>query len=817
METRQQVLYELLGSTSLLYRHAPSYTLFHESTRKNPSENDLVRWRNEFLCRHRIKARFFDTSVRLSSKKPRIADEDEVTPLLRLKDLRSKLPRNPEIVPCVTSDEEHRNKLLEEVRRAMFPNNPALPITTTKLDRTYATDFLQTCGPFPRQQIATRGRLLAAERTNAAPEYLAPFYSDVLMWGLSDKKREASFSEKQSELHLQAREHGNCLVSFRCPCCQTTRCLIHSTGDMLSKLCLSTLDLPQERGRVHPTNREGKRVTRHEVQIGERILQISECTPWETGIGYFLIRTGNFCTVVTVESLKDCTFRVKLGNRIDLRSLSPSCSSFRPRNVATHPRYGNSFTDPLVAVVSKVDGSMSANVVHRGISEPVRHTIGNLQNIELLEFSNSHPMILHASATSYVRPALVNNFVTKRPMLGHGSSLYTIDLRSNQAAFQWSPSAAEFVTESVHSISGIVSDFNSDHSMFIASTSAARCWEVDSRMPYKAMNSWSLPELCNSMGINAHTSDLHGNGMLLYQPRNEYKDGVSRPFLSVEKSLGAFGMCVYQKPLVCAFMETQSLEVSGCPELTGVSVARSSIFPLPDVSDKVFTCGIASFRDDISCILTSTQRSLLDYTNDPSMALSVITMTSNGDLYSSMLLECNDQENPQGAPLQFSGSFRRLPLDGLVDKSKNPKSLVRQGVGGFKLRSFLGVDSTIPSSKLKTTIVETRSDCDPFNSIPLNEIRHDGASASNVCGINEAETENNETDGIPNNPGVMSNANAGTTARSILFDIAIQDIQVSDDVMQPLASSTGQQELVGLGNRLWTQPTPNIELSSADF
>jgi hypothetical protein len=816
MDNRKQVLYELLGSTSLLYRHTSSYTLLHESTKKNPSENDLVNWRNEFVSRHRIKARFFDTSVRLSSKKPRNEEENEVViPLRTPRGLGQESPRNPDVVPVTTTDEEHRNKVLEEIRRAMFPNNPALPITTKRLDQTYATEVLQTCGPYARNQIATRGRLVAAERTNASPEYLAPFNSDVLKWGLTERKREIVFTETQSELHLEARQHGNCLVSFRCPCCRTTRCLIHSTGDMLSKLCLSTLDLHQERGRVLPTDREKKRVTKHEVEIGERILQISECTPWKEGIGYFLIRTSNFCIVISITCLNDCMFQIKLGKRIDLRSLSRLLPSFRPRDVATHPKYGNSSTDPLVAVVSKVDGCESTNVVHCGISVPVRHTIGNLQNIELLEFSHSHPMILHASATSHVRPALANNFVTKRPMLGHGSSLYTIDLRSNQAAFQWSPSAAEFATESAHSISGIVPDYNGEYSLFIASTSAARCWEVDSRMPYKEVNSWSLPGLCHGMGINAHTSDLHGNGILLYQPRDDYKDGVLRPFLSVEKSIGSFGMCVYQKPMVGAIMETQSLEVSGCPEMAGVSAVRSSIFPLPDVSDQVFTCGIASFRDDISSILSSTQRSKLGYANDPSMALSVITMTSNGDMYSSILLECNDHEKSEAAPSHFVGRSRRLPFDGLVDTAKTPKLLVRQGVGGFKLRARLSVDTPIPSSKITTTIVETRSDCDPFTSISLKEIRQSGTSISS--GINHAN-ENNVMDGIPTYQPVMSSANTGINgSNSILFDIAVQDLQVSDDVVQSQASGNAQQDLIALGNRLWTQPTPNIELSSPGF
>ena len=793
MEEKKQVVYELLGSPSLLYRHAPSYTLLHECNRKEPSRLDLPRWRTEFVRHHRIKARFFDTSARLSGKKPRVAEEE-------YEDYQDKqdAPTEP--------DEGHNAIVLAEIRRKMFPNNPAMPTALKQLDRTFSTGEKKSFGTLTKEIIMT-SRQIALERTNAAPEYLAPFYSENLKWGLGDEKETSTV---QPEFYLEPRQHGNCLVSFRCPCCQSTRCVIHPTGEMLSKICVSTVKLPQEKGAEPPKRK--KFVRTHELEIGERILQLEECSPWETGTGYFVIRTSSFSTLVSIETNGNCSFDIKLVNRMDLRSLSRNRPSFRPRDVTAHPKYGNSFTDPLVAAISMPACASMANVIHCGIDSPIRHNIDNLQNIDLVEFSTSHPRVLHASATSHVRPALIPNFVSKRPMLGHGSSLYTVDLRSNQATFQWSPSAEEFVTESVHSVSGIVSDWNKEHSLFVASTSAGKCWEIDSRMPYKALNSWSLPGLCHSMGTNAHRGDLHGGGTLLHQPRNVYKDGVLRPFLSVDKSHGDFGLCIYQQPLMRPLLETTSLELSGGPGLDGVSVARSSVFPLPDVSNHVFTCGVASFRDTVSSILTSRQCSELGYANDPSMALCVVTMTQNGDLYSSILLECNDLETTKAVLLNGFGGARRLSAATFVDDNgSRRKPWVEKGEGGFELRTFLGDVPATPSSQLKRTCVESRSDCAQFTAIPYHEMRQGGA-------CKEKAGENNQTPPTATWQNCASSAETGGNA-SLQLDKAVQDLQMDDyeiTTARRRVRDSGQQDVVALAGRLWTQPTPNVELSN-DF
>lgn len=804
-----QVLYEVLGSPSLLYRHAPSYTLLHESTRKAPSVRDAARWKTDFLSSHRIKARFFDTTVELTAKKQRLV-EDEVPPQHPQRGPRPNSGGKQKVTSGIQSDEEQHSRVLEEIRNAMFPKNPGLSVTMRKIDQTYQpANLRRRFGPTFAKEVFTCQRQIAMERMNASPEYLAPFDSNVLMWGLSDEGRAQPSEPEQS--NAERRDHGNCLVAFRCPCCKATRCLMHPSGDMLSTLCVSTLELPQETGLIPFADKHTKSASRHEIEIGERILQVSECSHWTTGIGYFLVRTSNYCTVVSIESTGNCMFHIKSVKRLDLRSMSISAPSFRPLYASANDRYGsNSFTDSLIAVVSRLDRARTANVVHCGIDAPVKHTIENLEMIDLIEFSGRHPMILHSAATSHMRPALVDNFVTKRPMLGLGSSLYTIDLRSDQAAFLWSPSAAEFVTECVHSISGLLSDTNRKNSLFVASTSAGKCWEIDSRMPYRALDSWTLPGLCQSMGVNTYCGDLHGCRTLLHQPRDDYRDGVLRPFLSVDTSVEAFDFCVYQRPVTRPLLESQSLELLSGPGLEGVSATRSSVFPLPDVSSTVFTCGITSFRDSVSSILNDRQCKHLEYTSTPSMALSVITMTNMGDLYSSVLLECSDRERTQGTKPASTGGSKCLSVAPLVDDGKpTSKSFIKRPEGGYKMRSVLGDFPATPNSKITKTIVETRSECEPFISIPLHEIRQRGVGVARQMGSEGGRRKDSDVDHTASRQSIMSGSTGILTSSSDQLSGALDDLRSSTNELIARNGEGGCQDLAALGRNVWSQASPN--------
>mmetsp|Transcript_14411 Transcript_14411/g.23810 ORF Transcript_14411/g.23810 Transcript_14411/m.23810 type:complete len:826 (-) Transcript_14411:72-2549(-) len=790
-QQKKQVTYELLGEPMLLYRHAPSYTLLHNCTRQPTKSNYpdlLVRWKATLAEPNRVKARFYDPGARFTptldfcEDYEEAADADTATPAKNNK-------RSSEYLNLEGTDAA----ILEQIRKKMFPKNAMLTKTLKFLDQTYRDPDNEIDMSHRKEEVGDCEKDLMIERGNAAPEYLAPFGTAALEWGFNEKTDPvdevpviaSNHSEPVTQVPFYGPlEHGNCLVSFQCPSADCTQCLVHPTGEMLSKVCISSVHLPTQESVEEGGRRRTERDT--ELEIGERILQIVECAPWgeaADNVGYFVVRSSNYTTLIRIRytaGKQVQKFKIKLVKRIDLRSLTHRPANFRPRHVAAHPKYGDSFTEQLVAIVSHSD-SKTSNVIHCGVEEPLKHIISNLQRIELAEFSTSNPMVLHAAATSYIRPTMVPHLMHKRPMLGHGSSLYTIDLRSNKATFQWSPSAEQFVMEGFHSISGILSDWDGKgHSLFASSTTAGKMFEIDARMPCKTMNSWHLPGLCQNMGVNMTSSDLHGGGTLLHLPRHqEYRDGVIRPIYSVDKSLGAFGLSVYQQPLVRSLLGTASLELLS----SGIDgAARSSMFPLPDVSRSVFTCGITSFRDKVPSFLTAQHCSELGYSIDPEMALSVVTMTNNGDLYCHTLLETNDSEQPRA--VQLDSGATGLQVKNFVSNDTRATSWTESKHGGFSFRVCLRDTPAVPSAKLLPINASTRSDCEPFDCVPFPQVHLRKNQVGSMMNISDGDTSNLEQ-----------------ATRESLNGLQGDTITAA----QHPARASGQQDLDILGDRFWKE------------
>jgi hypothetical protein len=778
---RRQVMHELLGEPTLLYRHAPSYTLMHDCTRQASSEKDFMRWRSSLLEESRNKARFYDTGLWFSdyyntAKRPRLADKDSGGGAASVKEDAA---------------------LLLETRKSMFPDTLVCH-TLDAFGQPYCDkdDLSRIKWSMYTNEIHDTVKDLIREREHASPEYLAPFCSAALAWGLSEEKVPEKgkvlkvvgppSDQATPNLHYGPVEHGNCLVSFWCPCCQSTPCLVHPTGEMLSKVCVSNIQLPVEDKTRNPCRCNPQKTG--EFDVGERILQIAECSPMGEGekSGYFVVRSSSYTTLICVKLRgKYCKFDIALVKRIDLRSMTNQPENFRPIHVAAHPRYGNSFANPLLAIVSQ--NSTVANVVHCGVEDVARHAIHNLQKVELAEFSASNPMVLHAAATSYIRPAMAKHVMHRRPMLGHGSSLYTIDLRSNKATFQWSPSAEDFVTEGFHSVSGIIADWDNAHKLFVSSTSAGKLWELDSRMPYKVVNSWGLPGLCHNMGINMSSGDLHGEGTLLHLPRyQDYSDDdVIRPIYSVDKSLGTFGFSMYQQPLTRPLLGTDSLEiVSGVMEGT----ARSAVFPLPDISRSVFTCGITSIRSKISSFLKSEQCSELGYSQYPEIAQSVVTMTSNGDLYCHTLLECSDGEKPRGVQLESGTTGVRV--ESLISDDKRTTTWDRYRYGGFNFRVRLDDTPITPSSKFTPINAASRGDCEPFVAVSFIEVSKQQSEVLNAVKSSKEETAK------------LSKQMRSQVSLQLLDGFKGKEINTST----PAVRDSGQKDLVVMGDKLWRAP-----------
>jgi hypothetical protein len=163
------------------------------------------------------------------------------------------------------------------------------------------------------------------------------------------------------------------------------------------------------------------------------------------------------------------------------------------------------------------------------------------------------------------------------------------------------------------------------------------------------------------------------------------------------------------------------LEVTHGLRMEGASIARSTVLPLPDNSASISYCGIASFREKATRFLTPDQCSQLGYVQDPSMVLSVYTMTNKGDLYSSILLECSDLEFSRSvvAPNVPGSKVLLLPLM----KEKQPTFIRNSKIGGYTLQLRLGDGTNLTSSKITNICMEKRTDCDTFQTIPLKEIQ----------------------------------------------------------------------------------------------
>jgi hypothetical protein len=554
--------------------------------------------------------------------------------------------------------------------------------------------------------IRQQTQLYDRERMNRAdPAYMVPFHLPSLKMTTAADIQSRGVPKLKTKAHQELPSiprddpnaptlFGNCILSFPCKCgvCTTGEsrqetpvpCLLHPVGPLQDRVRLSFLVLP--RGRRVAGHEEPRRHIPEELNVGDRIRQLEQCgsDPY-----VFVVRTDLHCTVFSVTFVKprrelpldkdECwgTVDLKRVHRIDRRTMWRSIPSYRPIDVACHPKYGvGDFTPSKVAVAYESSNGERNVVHHMEIGSECltvqKHAIANLQDIFEVDFSSHHPMVLWAAARSYVRPALTYGYLYKRPRIGHGASLYSLDLRSKDAAtFHWSPSAEEFLPEGIHSVSGIHTDWSKDHCVWASSVSAGKTWELDTRMPCRAVNAWSLPHMCDQFGSVLPPTGLYGAGVLFARPYSVDQQDFGRssthlpsgPMLSIVQSPGAFGLHLYQIPCYSPRFQTQSIECTMCPGLSKLgklSVAASSIFPLPDVSDKVFICGLATFRMPVQNCCEPSSFSCLGYREDDlSGMLCAISLTNKGDIYSHTMLESN-------ASHRQSKSFDCLPVGSSV-------------------------------------------------------------------------------------------------------------------------------------------------------
>jgi len=298
---------------------------------------------------------------------------------------------------------------------------------------------------------------------------------------------------------------------------------------------------------------------------------------------------------------------------------------------------------------------------------------------------------------------------------GLGSSLFAIDLRSNSATFQWSPSAEEMTTEGVHSINGILTDWTRESVVFVTSTSAGKTYEIDGRMPCQAVNTWSLTSICEeSRNITLPSKSFYGEPSLLFKPLvkcnnicNKSNNDLESPLVKVDTDFGANGIHLFQKPLRRPRFQTESLECIGTAGLntTGTaSIAASSYYDLTDISDDNFTCGVSSIRLPLNQFVSANENIWARYLEQELNVLCTITINNNGDIYCHSLLECNDETVISGNCRRFDGLPVGTAAMNIPNELDGRTKFLKRGhckpTGGMNLNIFLSNTYPVPRNAM---------------------------------------------------------------------------------------------------------------------
>ena len=518
-----------------------------------------------------------------------------------------------------------------------------------------------------------RLRMYANERMkHAEPAYLAPWQQSSWMDG--DEMKEGIKAEV-GDGTSSASQFGNCLVSFQCRCkvclgsVSPNWWVLHPIGHLLEKIRLSQFatsggrevwrgtKLASTRG-INVTavkGREGVQGRPLPLDTGDTVLEMKQC-----GDQLFIARGSSYCTLfrvvvvdLTNSSPSDETcfggsqvlFQVA---RLDFRCFIRGSLSYRPRSIVCHPRFGADFLDAKVAVALELEGGNVCNSIREYMVgdeiRPTEHTIRNLQLISDMQYSSSHPMVLWASARSYIKPLPAPERAGAVPKVGFGTSLFSIDLRNDEATFQWSPSASEFGTDGIHSISSVMTDWDRENAAFLSSISAKQTWELDMRMPCRPVCIWSLPHYGEGTGAEHDEFGVFGAGMIFARPKCSHGRGY--PIFAVNKSRGTTGMHLYQRPNRAPNFQCFPGESGFTPAVSSspVSVAAGMLFPLPDAAGSVFTCGLTSFRVLTRELLPSTdsvdEQTILDHAQT---TVCVVSSTNKGDVYVQALLESKSE------------------------------------------------------------------------------------------------------------------------------------------------------------------------------
>jgi hypothetical protein len=607
------------------------------------------------------------------------------------------------------------------------------------------------------QKVFGRNSALQRHATED-PAYLAPFCLDALN-EIKDETLPGEYLVDKSKRDCFGTRpwQGNCLLCVPCPCRNCHRgdpswCLFHPKGLLMDTLCVSNVMLPNSKenvGHFFPVSTwqemrydiRQKSVSAcklnspNEVCLHDTILEVKQCGKWtaEFPDGTFVVRTASYVSVIRVSLSNPSLLSFRNSNlkrtglysgeacwgnyvlreekRFDLRSLIYGSPSYRPVSLACHPRYGNEFTDPKFAFLSYAEHSGDQNTIHHlngytATNDPTMHTISSLRHITAIDFSKTHPMCLWAAASSYVRPTLVSEIWFKKQYpLGFGTSLYSIDLRHNSSAFQWSPSAEEMKQEGTYSISGIRIDWDREHTLWVSSKSAGKTWELDSRMPCKSVHSWSLGGSCDLDSTSFPERGPYADPVLLTKVGDSsLAEGSSSPgtniLLTADTTPTAFGLHILQRPLYEPRFQTESLECIAVPHVNfanhETSLATTLVVALPERDDDLYMCGLASFRTPIHHFISDGMNMPAPF-ESTDQVVCTLSMNNQGDIYCHSLLETSrhvpECRSFSGLPAGTAAISVPNSLNGRTCNSEHKRW---KPTGGMNLKTFWTNQYPIP-------------------------------------------------------------------------------------------------------------------------
>lgn len=290
--------------------------------------------------------------------------------------------------------------------------------------------------------------------------------------------------------------------------------------------------------------------------------------------------------------------------------------------------------------------------------------------------------------------------------MGFGTSLYSVDLRTNSSVFQWSPSAQEMKPEGVYSISGILTDLDRDHTVWVTSKSAGKTWEIDSRMPCQVVNSWSLSSDCDVDSVSFSQRGPHGDPVLLSKIRdfsNDYSRADSNMILTMDTAPTAFGFQLLQRPRHKPRFQTESLECTSIPgaenhndsRSSGSSIVTTSVFAMPEWDEDMFCCGMTGFRTPMRTFVSGETRAVTsrpfhnDNDEDETNILCTLSMTNKGDIFCHSLLETSRHVSECRSFPGLPAGTAAIPLPNELDGTTNTiEHKCWKPTGGMNLKLF---------------------------------------------------------------------------------------------------------------------------------